>query len=332
MHHQTHSARNAKGWFREIFEILHPLDIFDVSLPTPVTNPMKEDRNVLVVRHGERVDFTFKKSGTNWLRKAFDSTGRYKPYDINLPRHLPKREGGQRAFEHDTPLTEIGYLQSKLTGRAIKEAGIKIDYVFCSPALRCVQTAVGLLKGLGLDGKIRLNVEPGLFEWLVWLKHVPKWMTPEELKHNGYPVNPNYETIFSEDHLNANENLPEYYERSHKVMREVLKKCPLGNVMVVAHGASLDTCTRQLTGGMPRMSDEFYYLLQNTPYLASTQIVEKYDGSFQHATNSIQTLTHGDNYPYDAQELQASNAVIRENAAKFRASKSLGTVGSHTQV
>lgn len=34
------------------------------------------------------------------------------------------------------------------SGRGIHEKGIKIQHIFCSPALRCVQTAVGLLRGL----------------------------------------------------------------------------------------------------------------------------------------------------------------------------------------
>lgn len=36
-----------------------------------------------------------------------------------------------------------------LTGRALRDAGMKIDVVYCSPALRCVQTASGIVTGLG---------------------------------------------------------------------------------------------------------------------------------------------------------------------------------------
>lgn len=38
--------------------------------------------------------------------------------------------------------------------------------------------------------------------------------------------------------------------------------------MLVAHGASLDTCTRQLVEAPPRNQQEFYTILHQTPYLA----------------------------------------------------------------
>ncbi|KAK6110225.1 Histidine phosphatase (branch 1) family protein [Brugia pahangi] len=69
------------------------------------------------------------------------------PIDLNLSRNLPKHKDGFEMFAYDTPLTEMGYLQSKLTGQALRDHGVKVDYVYCSAALRCVQTAVGVIKG-----------------------------------------------------------------------------------------------------------------------------------------------------------------------------------------
>ncbi|VDP26098.1 unnamed protein product [Heligmosomoides polygyrus] len=105
-------------------------------------------RSILVIRHGERCDFVFNSPGVSWMRKAFDSNGRYCPTDINMPRIVPKRKDGWENFAFDVPLTEMGYIQSKLTGRALRDSGIKIDFIYCSSALRCVQTAVGITKGL----------------------------------------------------------------------------------------------------------------------------------------------------------------------------------------
>jgi len=40
--------------------------------------------------------------------------------------------------------------------------------------------------------------------------------------------------------------------------------------MLIAHGASLDTCTRQLLGHEPRSQAEFYDVLHSTPYLGQS--------------------------------------------------------------
>uniref|UniRef100_A0AAF5PGP9 Uncharacterized protein n=1 Tax=Wuchereria bancrofti TaxID=6293 RepID=A0AAF5PGP9_WUCBA len=80
-------------------------------------------------------------------------------------------------YLHNTPLTELGYLQSKLAGRALRDHGVKVDYVYCSAALRCVQTAVGIIKDsleafAGLDScTLGINVERGLYEWMHWCRN-----------------------------------------------------------------------------------------------------------------------------------------------------------------
>ena len=61
------------------------------------------------------------------MKTAFDSNGKYTPFDINLPRSLPKRADGWQAFATDTPLTEIGYLEAKLTGYSSKMGSAKWD-------------------------------------------------------------------------------------------------------------------------------------------------------------------------------------------------------------
>ncbi|PAV75557.1 hypothetical protein WR25_20726 [Diploscapter pachys] len=75
-----------------------------------------------------------------------------------MPKRLPNREGGHMLYENDTPLTEVGYLQAKLTGQSMKENGIEIAHVFCSPALRCVQTATGLLEGMNDETTLGYDV------------------------------------------------------------------------------------------------------------------------------------------------------------------------------
>lgn len=79
-------------------------------------NQTKVGRRLLVIRHGERIDFTFNVTHENWVIKAFDDDGRYKRFNINMPRSLPGRKDGHHNYMSDTPLTEMGYLQAKITG------------------------------------------------------------------------------------------------------------------------------------------------------------------------------------------------------------------------
>ena len=53
---------------------------------------------------------------------------------------------GPAGFARDCPLTVMGTLQATLVGNAMKENGISISHVYCSPSLRCIQTCHSLLK------------------------------------------------------------------------------------------------------------------------------------------------------------------------------------------
>uniref|UniRef100_A0A8R1XY82 Uncharacterized protein n=2 Tax=Onchocerca TaxID=6281 RepID=A0A8R1XY82_ONCVO len=272
----------------------------------------KSARRLLVVRHGERCDLTFNQQGVllllsvdifsqllccdrfpvdpriNWMKQSFDTNGRYHPFDLNLPRNLPKRNDGFEMFASDTPLTEMGYLQSKLTGRALRDYGVKVDHVYCSAALRCVQTAVGIIKGMD-SRTLKINVEPGLYEWMYWCRNsIPSWMTPEEFNRLGYPINSYYIPLLKPNDLCINETLNDFYERSFALVSKILsihseEVCnliirsftPIGTILLVAHGPSVDALTRQLCGGTPRTPEDFMYKLQQIPYLACLQIIEQ---------------------------------------------------------
>ncbi|VDM43090.1 unnamed protein product [Toxocara canis] len=265
-----------------------------------MTQNFDSSRRLLVVRHGERCDFTFNQQGINWMRRAFDATGKYRPFDLNLPRNIPRRKDGYQKFASDSPLTEMGYLQSKLTGRALRDHNVKIDCIYCSSALRCVQTAVGIVKGMD-NRSLQLNVEPGLFEWTQWCRNgIPSWMHPDELESIGYPVNASYAPFVRTEDLKLKESLDEYYDRSYALIRQILKRHPQGTVLIVAHAASLDTLTRQLCGGLPRSQEDFFYCLQQTPYLACCQIVEQPSKLWKVAGSPIPPLTHASNTSYNA--------------------------------
>ena len=96
-----------------------------------------------IARHGERIDLTF---GIQWIEKSFDQNGKYKRVNLNMPNDLPIRNT-RKEFIGDSPLTEVGKFQAKLTGEALGNEGYKIHFCYSSPSLRCIQTAHKILKG-----------------------------------------------------------------------------------------------------------------------------------------------------------------------------------------
>ncbi|XP_003823930.4 ubiquitin-associated and SH3 domain-containing protein A isoform X2 [Pan paniscus] len=151
-------------------------------------------KSVLVVRHGERVDQIF---GKAWLQQCSTPDGKYYRPDLNFPCSLPRRSRGIKDFENDPPLSSCGIFQSRIAGDALLDSGIRISSVFASPALRCVQTAKLILEELKLEKKIKIRVEPGVFEWTKWEagKTTPTLMSLEELKEANFNIDTDYRSL-----------------------------------------------------------------------------------------------------------------------------------------
>ena len=161
------------------------------------TSNLRNPRRIFVVRHGERVDFTF----NSWIQHSFDDSGKYVRKDLNMPETVPLRKKGPVGFARDCPLTVMGTLQATLVGDAMKENGISISHVYCSPSLRCIQTCHALLKSLGALN-LPIHVEPGLFEWLAWYQDaMPDFMSDTELAEAGYNIELSYKAYISADEL-----------------------------------------------------------------------------------------------------------------------------------
>lgn len=180
-----------------------------------------------VLRHGERVDFTF---GPDWHREAFDraADNAYRARDLNMPPALPVRRGAPDSWAQDGPLTEMGRHQAWLTGRALRAAGVRLEHVYCSPAFRCVQTAAALLEGLGAGEECAIRVEPALFEWLVWYEGetLPEWMTLEELRAAGLKVDEAYVPTMTVAQLHERraEECGEFYARNWSVAERAVRE------------------------------------------------------------------------------------------------------------
>ncbi|ODN00379.1 Protein UBASH3A [Orchesella cincta] len=234
---------------------------------------MSRNRRVVIVRHGERVDHRFQDA---WIENCFDNEGTYSRQNLNQPEQLPKRQGYPQTFLRDTPLTEIGSLQATLRGQGVGAASILANNVevFTSPSLRCIQTATNVLKEwsffVGMKrSDLSLNIEPCLFEWtqIKWYLNgnMPKWMTSEELIEAGFNVGRNYIPFISNEDLKEGEEINNYYERSHKVICHLLNYTD-ADILLVAHGFTLEVVSRGLLGKPSRTAEETLDVCSNIPY------------------------------------------------------------------
>lgn len=238
------------------------------------TSSKTDARKLIIIRHGERIDFTF---GHGWIPVCFDSDGSYRRKDLNQPKDLPKRSDPFSEYTFDSPLTNIGLYQASLTGKALAGSGLKICHIYSSPSLRCVQTTQNILSELNLGSSVKINIEPGLFEWMTWYlePNRPKFMSIQELVNYGFHVNPSYVPLLSVKELFApeNETLVEYYQRSHRISSTILSST-VGNVLFVGHAATLDTCSRQLVSQPIRSEQEFFGFLNKIPYCGVCSVQE----------------------------------------------------------
>lgn len=243
---------------------------------------VSRNRKIIVLRHGERMDFTF---GYSWMKEEYVCN------DVNMPESLPARDFTH--WRHDTPLTVLGEHVAELVGSSMKSSGVKVSNVFVSPAFRCLQTARGVVKGLGLEKELIFCVEPGLYEWTGFYSGRSPQLLNDEEASKVFNVDRSYQPAFSLIDLEnaSTETVHDYYDRSFKTTSEILKRCE-GDVLIVAHGASLETCTRQLIGKEKR-STRFLIgeLINKIPYLGAIAM-EQNGNSFELIEPPCLTATH----------------------------------------
>lgn len=185
----------------------------------------------------------------------------------------------------------------------LKQQGIHIGFVYCSPAFRCVQTAQAVLKGLDANSNVKIRVEPALFEWCGNYKEVPQFLTVNELDTAGYEIDVGYVPLISQEELNRKfrgETLVTFYERSHRVSDYAVRRSS-ENTLLVAHAANLETNSRLLLDGQPTTLENIRELVRKVPY-ASLIALEKneYFGKWSYAKPFILPLTHSRNFQFDS--------------------------------
>uniref|UniRef100_A0A9J7XZE9 Ubiquitin associated and SH3 domain containing Ba n=1 Tax=Cyprinus carpio carpio TaxID=630221 RepID=A0A9J7XZE9_CYPCA len=251
-------------------------------------------RTLFVCRHGERMDVVF---GKHWITQCFDAKGRYVRSNLNMPLSLPARSGGYRDYDKDCPITVFGSTQARLVGEALLESHTVVDFVYCSPSLRCVQTAYNILRGLQKDGKTKIRVEPGLFEWTKWVSgnSLPAWIPPADLAAANICVDTTYRPHIPISKLAVSESYETYISRSFQVTRNT--------VLIVAHASSLEACTRQIQGLTPQNSKDFVQVVRKIPYLGFCACEEMGEtGVWQLVDPPILPLTHGPNHSFNWRE------------------------------
>lgn len=262
-------------------------------------------RSIYIMRHGERVDFTF----GEYIPFCFDKFGNYSQKDLNMPETFPHRKTGIKCWSNDSPLTNIGLCQANLTGKGLHKSDVQLTTVLCSPSYRCVQTCDAILNGLGVNGEIQICIEPGLFEWLAWYQDgIPQFYTPQELKDLGFNVNTEYEPIISIDQLKQfmDENMSELYKRNSSVTEFVIKDPFMGNVLIVGHAITLDTCTRSVIGKEERLPADVNKLMYKIPYCSLVKIQEIDNDSWALVDVPLSQITHTNNQRFDWNYLNVS--------------------------
>ncbi|NXG43761.1 UBS3A protein, partial [Psilopogon haemacephalus] len=280
-------------------------EVLSSSMSRSLTNILPQQnstlqRGVLVMRHGERVDQVF---GKSWLQQCLTAEGKYYRADLNFPSTLPKRKDGVSHFEYDPPLSCCGVFQSRLIGEALLDHEVTVNYIYSSPALRCIQTAQHVLQGLKLDNKVKIRVEPGLFEWTKWeaSRVIPNFMTVTELAEASYKIDTSYRGNFSLSSLVPSESYEEYVSRSSAVIKQIITSCSSkGVILIVGHGSSLTSLTRPLIGLPARDSSDFAQVVRKIPSLGVCFCEEvKEESKWQVANPPVTTLTHGANAAFN---------------------------------
>ncbi|XP_022253956.1 protein UBASH3A homolog [Limulus polyphemus] len=242
--------------------------------------PIKKEgpRQLFIIRHAERVDFTF----GAWISVCFDSSG------IHIQ------------------ISDVLIMLDVVFCEALRDAGINFVLAYSSPSLRCVQTCTNILRALGQDD-IPIRVEPGLFEWLAWYQDsMPAWMTPQEMLEYGFNIDLNYNPLITTAELwEKKESSEQYYIRSFYITQTLLKRASrnIGNILFTGHAATLDTCSRQLVGHSPRNANDLVHLVHKIPYCAVVTVEESSEGKWTLVSPPLLPLTHTGNIRFDWKHL-----------------------------
>ncbi|XP_057530512.1 uncharacterized protein LOC130808957 [Amaranthus tricolor] len=231
------------------------------------------DQNVLVMRHGDRMD----NFDTTWVKTA--------------------------ARPWDPPLFEAGKTRAFNVGKYFKtQLDFPIHRVFVSPFLRCIQTAAEVMNGLCSDdagddfSKVKVSIEYGLCEMLI----------REAIRPELAPKDGNFDFNLSEleamlpvgtvDHTveRIYSEMPRWEEtvlgcrsRYEQVIQALADKYPTENLLLVTHGEGVGTSVSTLK------KDAVVYEVNYCAYShAKRHIVLAENGSFDAGSFDLVTASN----------------------------------------
>ncbi|XP_062873118.1 ubiquitin-associated and SH3 domain-containing protein B-like [Trichomycterus rosablanca] len=156
------------------------------------------------------------------------------------------------------------------------------------------------------DGKVKIRVEPGLFEWTKWVSgnSLPAWISPIALAAANLSVDTTYRPHIPITKLSVSESCDTYMSRSYRVTKDILAGCKNkgNNLLIVAHASSLEACTNQLRGHTPNNTKDFIQIVRKIPYLGLCACEEQETGVWKLVDPPILPLTHGPNHSFSWRE------------------------------
>ena len=102
----------------------------------------------------------------------------------------------------------------------------------------------------GRKGWKGIRIEPGLFEWMGWYSACPAFLTPRQLKDNGFSIDVDYQPLSNYPPLQ--ETQQNWYVRSAALVHLLLsdgQQQQQGNLLMVGHAGTHDTVTFSLLHG-----------------------------------------------------------------------------------
>uniref|UniRef100_A0A7E4UQ76 Phosphoglycerate mutase family protein n=1 Tax=Panagrellus redivivus TaxID=6233 RepID=A0A7E4UQ76_PANRE len=267
--------------------------------PAPATARRAQTaRAVIVMRHGERVDDCFGR----WFERAASKSkksinrgaGGYKPFDLNMPQSLATIDRPLPEYEDDTPLTVMGGVMAQKIGRCLSMMGRTPQVVYCSPALRCVQTG-GLALKISRKPFI-IRIEPGLFENTdLYPEHKPTFLTPLQLQKAGYDIDTDYTPYFRlEDLFKERETNREYNERVQGAIEYIVNRTCDGNgtVLIAGHASTVDLAFGSLHKKFkrePRQTGQknLWHIAERIPYCGNVVFTRRDDEDHWHYCQKV---------------------------------------------
>ncbi|CEF68928.1 Protein UBASH3A homolog [Strongyloides ratti] len=258
-------------------------------------------RRFIFIRHGERLDYVF----PEWFEKMV-TTKKYVLTDLNQPDSLRHFNRSLEEFKLDTPLTNTGSIMSQLIGKNLHENNLVPDFIYCSPALRCIQTAS--LICIGAESKTLIRIEPGLYEENIWVgncNNISPCMTMEQLTRSSiYGIDYDYKPFIQiNDLFSKPEDYNEYNARIQMTIDNLIKNHDKDNskknktFLIVGHASTVDVAIGYFSYPKRKISrEEGKDITKYIPYHGGVTLERNKNGDWE---KNFQSLKCYSMYKFD---------------------------------